>query len=271
MNFSKIALFAVAAYGFSQAAITGNVVDESGAPVKNAAVTVRTLPNLKGAFKIGNAKKDQSIIVRKAGFLPETLSVVAGQKKYDNITLKRDPIENKIDEIMAGMTIDDMIAQMTQAKVPKLNCGEGVCGSALEGGGAYTADFYKSAWSQKIPATYGKDNVHGVADVKGATIFPHNIGLGATRDSALVRRIGQAVAEEMWAAHIDLNFAPPITAPQDERWGRVYEGFGEDPASTLSAMVPPKKDTTAATPSSLKRISTKNTCHPTKPPSNKAL
>ena len=244
MIFSKFALFAVAAYGFSQAAITGNVVDESRAPVKNAAVTVRTLPNLlanartltndKGAFKIGNAKKDQSIIVRKAGFLPETLSVVAGQKKYDNITLKRDPIENKIDEIMAGMTMDDMIAQMTQAKVPKLNCGEGVCGSALEGGGAYTADFYKSAWSQKIPATYGKDNVHGVADVKGATIFPHNIGLGATRDSALVRKIGQAVAEEMWAAHIDLNFAPAITVPQDERWGRVYEGFGEDPELAVS-------------------------------------
>ncbi len=244
MNFSKIALFAVAAYSFSQATITGNVVDESGAPVKNAAVTVRTLPNLlasartltndKGAFKLGNAKKDQSIIVRKAGFLPETLSVVAGQKKYENITLKRDPIENKIDEIMAKMTMDDMIAQMTQAKVPMLKCGEGVCGSALEGGGAYTADFYKSAWSQKIPATYGKDNVHGVADVKGATIFPHNIGLGATRDSALVRKIGQAVAEEMWAAHIDLNFAPAITVPQDERWGRVYEGFGEDPELAVS-------------------------------------
>ena len=116
MNFSKIALFAFAAYSFSLAGITGNVVDESGAPVHNAAVTVRTLPNLlanartltndKGAFKLGNAKKDQSIIVRKAGFLPETLSVVAGQKKYENITLKRDPIENKIDEIMAKMTID---------------------------------------------------------------------------------------------------------------------------------------------------------------------
>ena len=128
MNFSKFGIFAFATFAAVsavQAGITGNVIDESGAPVKNAAVTVRTLPNLlanartltndKGAFKLGNAKKDQSIIVRKAGFLPETLSVVAGQKKYDNITLKRDPIENKIDEIMAGMTIDDMIAQMTQA------------------------------------------------------------------------------------------------------------------------------------------------------------
>ena len=247
MNISKISIFAFATFAAAtavQASIKGTIVDESGSPIHNAAVTVRTFPDLlssaralsndKGIFNIGNAKKGQSIVVRKAGFLPETLSVVPGQKSYGNITLKGDPIENKIDEIMAGMTMDDMIAQMTQAKVPKLNCGEGVCGSALEGGGAYNADFHVNAWSQKIPVTYGKDNVHGVADVKGATIFPHNIGLGATRDSALVRRIGQAVAEEMWAAHIDLNFAPAITVPQDERWGRVYEGFGEDPELAVS-------------------------------------
>lgn len=125
MYFSKVALFAVAAYDFLLA-------------------SARTLTNDKGTFKLGSAKKDQSIIVRKAGFLPETLSMVAGQKKYENITLKRDPIENKIDEIMAKMTIDDMIAQMTQAKVPMLKCGEGVCGSAHEGGGAYTAVFYNT-------------------------------------------------------------------------------------------------------------------------------
>ena len=144
----------------------------------------RTLTNDKGAFKLRNAKKDQSIIVRKAGFLPETLSVVAGQKKYDNITLKRDPIENKIDEIMAGMTIDDMIAQMTQAKVPKLNCGEGVCGSALEGGGAYTADFYKSAWSQKIPATYEAAIEQGALSVMAS--FSQVNGIHQHIDSTLL-------------------------------------------------------------------------------------
>lgn len=77
--------------------------------------------------------------------------------------------------------------------------------------------------------TYGKDCVHGAADLINGTVFPHNIGLGATRDSALVRRIGQATAEEMWAAHIDYNFAPALSVPQDERWGRTYEGFGEKP------------------------------------------
>ena len=247
MKLSAIGFFAVTSLALTHAGIRGNVIDESGAPIKNATVTVRALPKLvasartlsddKGAFDFDKAKlnaagkkalkkRGQSLIVRKTGFLPETLSV-APNKNYGNITLKRNPIENRIDELIASMTIDDMIAQMTQAKAPATTCGGKLCGSALEGGGAYTADFYTKAWNHKIPVTYGKDNVHGVADVTGATIFPHNIGLGATRDSALVRKIGQAVAEEMWAAHIDLNFAPAITVPQDERWGRVYEGFGE--------------------------------------------
>ena len=247
MKLSAIGFFAVASIALSHAGIKGTVIDETGAPIKDATVTVRALPNLlssartlsdeKGTFDFDKAKlnaaskkalkkKGQSLIVRKTGFLPETLSV-APNKNYGNITLKRDPIENRIDELMASMTIDDMIAQMTQAKAPNTTCGGKLCGSALEGGGAYTADFYTKAWKHKIPVTYGKDNVHGVADVTNATIFPHNIGLGATRDSALVRKIGQVVAEEMWAAHIDLNFAPAITVPQDERWGRVYEGFGE--------------------------------------------
>ena len=179
---------------------------------------------------------EQSLVIRKAGFLPETLQVVT-QKDYGKITLKRDPIETKIDALMSSMSLDDMIAQMTQAQATTVNCGGSTCGSALEGGGNYTATFYSKAWSQTIPVAYGKDNVHGMGDVKNATIFPHNIGLGATRDSALVRKIGQAVAEEMWAAHIDLNFAPTITVPQDERWGRTYEGFGETPelAASLGA------------------------------------
>lgn len=170
----------------------------------------------------------QALVVRKAGFLPETLSV-ANTADMEKIVLKRDPVEDKVDQLMAAMSMDDMIAQMTQAQVPTATFNGATLGSALQGGGEYSSTFYKTAWAKAIPVSYGKDNVHGMGDVKGATIFPHNIGLGATRDSALVRRIGQAVAEEMWAAHIDLNFAPALSIPRDERWGRVYEGFGEVP------------------------------------------
>lgn len=226
----------------ANAAVQGSVFDESGAPIKDAVVSIKTLPNLlpdartlsnaKGKFTIKDKVADpQVLIVRKTGFLPETLSVAAvvDPKNPAKIILKRDPIEDQIDSLMSGMTIDDMIAQMTQALVPHVNCGNSICGSALQGGGAYAAEFYKNAWAQKIPVTYGKDCVHGAADLINGTVFPHNIGLGATRDSALVRRIGQATAEEMWAAHIDYNFAPALSVPQDERWGRTYEGFGEKP------------------------------------------
>lgn len=238
-------MLAMAIPGF--AAITGNVVDAQGAPVKDAVVSVKTLPNLmpdartlskaKGDFRLKEKFADpQVLIVRKAGFLPETLTVAKlaelaaeNGKEPAKIVLKRDPVEDRIDSLMADMSLDDMIAQMTEAMVPNVKCGNGICGSALQGGGAYSADFYKSGWAQKIPVTYGKDCVHGAADLINGTVFPHNIGLGATRDSALVRRIGQATAEEMWAAHIDYNFAPALSVPQDERWGRTYEGFGEKP------------------------------------------
>ncbi len=179
-----------------------------------------------------SSAESQVLVVRKAGFLPETLQV-SGDKDYGSITLKRDPIEDQIDEIIAGMSTDEMIAQMTQPAVG-MGCGSYACGSALQGGGGYSPTFYTSAWSAEIPVLYGKDNVHGMGDVSGATIFPHNIGLGATRDSALVRKIGKAVAIEMWAAHIDYNFAPAVTVPRDERWGRTYEGFGENPELVAS-------------------------------------
>ncbi len=228
----------VGAFAMSaSAAISGNIFDEANNPIKDAVVSVKTLPgimpnartlsNAKGKFTIKDkVDEPQVLIVRKTGFLPETLSVASDVK---SIVLKRDPIENQIDSLMAGMSLDAMIAQMTQALVPHVMCGENPCGSILQGGGAYAAELYKTAWATQIPVSYGKDNVHGVADVINAVVYPHNIGLGATRDSALVRKIGQAVAEEMWAAHIDLNFAPALSVPQDERWGRTYEGFGEKP------------------------------------------
>ncbi|MEL6753663.1 MAG: glycoside hydrolase family 3 N-terminal domain-containing protein, partial [Pseudomonadota bacterium] len=81
-----------------------------------------------------------------------------------------------------------------------------------------------------IPTMWGTDAVHGHTNIVGATIFPHNIGLGATRDADLIRRIGHATAVEIEVTGIDWNFSPTIAVAQDDRWGRTYESYSEDPA-----------------------------------------
>ncbi len=81
----------------------------------------------------------------------------------------------------------------------------------------------------KIPIIYGLDVVHGVGPVNGATVFPHNVGLGATRDPALVEDVGAAVAAEAAGVGADFPFAPVVAVARDERWGRTYEAFGETP------------------------------------------
>jgi beta-glucosidase len=81
-----------------------------------------------------------------------------------------------------------------------------------------------------IPMIYAADTVHGFGNLQGGTMFPHNIGLGATRDADLVKRIAQITAIESTACGVDWTFSPCLTVPQDDRWGRVYEGYSEDPA-----------------------------------------
>jgi beta-glucosidase len=81
-----------------------------------------------------------------------------------------------------------------------------------------------------IPLLWGTDAVHGHNNIRGATIFPHNVGLGATRDAKLIERIGVATAAEIAVTGIDWTFAPTLAIATDSRWGRSYESFGEDPA-----------------------------------------
>lgn len=114
-------------------------------------------------------------------------------------------------------------------------------GSLLSGGGSAPVGNTQLAWARmlndfreqslksrlQIPLIYGVDAVHGHNNVKDAVIFPHNIGLGATRDADLVQRIGRATAEEVAATNVDWDFAPVLAGARDERWGRTYEAFGE--------------------------------------------
>ena len=87
----------------------------------------------------------------------------------------------------------------------------------------------------KIPILWGTDAVHGHNNVIGATIFPHNIGLGAAKNQKLMKQIGAAVAKEVASTGIIWTFAPTIAVPQNDLWGRTYEGFSED-ASLVSEL-----------------------------------
>lgn len=155
------------------------------------------------------------------------------------------PIEQRVDALLAQMTLAEKIGQMTQVENNSLTPEDVTTyfiGSVLSGGGSLTArntpkewftyvqGFQKAALTTRlgIPLIYGVDSVHGHAHVYGATIFPHNIGLGATHDPALVEQTGRITAEEMAATGIRWNFSPVVAVPQDIRWGRTYEGYSEN-------------------------------------------
>ncbi|TWT79198.1 Periplasmic beta-glucosidase precursor [Planctomycetes bacterium CA13] len=156
--------------------------------------------------------------------------------------------DEQIKPLLAKMTLQEKIGQMTQPDQDSLQSETDIetffVGSILSGGNsdpqdgntleAWTALYLrcqKQAMSTRlgIPLLYGVDAVHGHNNVIGAVIFPHNLGLGCTGDPELIREISEITAKEVRATGIEWTFAPCITVPQDERWGRTYEGYSEDP------------------------------------------
>jgi len=153
---------------------------------------------------------------------------------------------DKATSLLATMTSDEKLAQMQQIERANVSAADittyGV-GSVYSQGGSAPSTNTPTGWADmvdgfrtasfssrlKIPIIYGLDVVHGVGPVKGATVFPHNIGLGATRDVALVEQVATAVAEEAAGSGADFPFAPVVAVARDERWGRTYESFGETP------------------------------------------
>ncbi len=160
----------------------------------------------------------------------------------------RQPTHRRVADLLRRMTLEEKVGQMTQTERgavfgnPSL-IAEWQVGSVLSGGGSTPPVNEPAAWLEmvnsfqeqalttrlQIPLIYGIDAVHGLGIVQGATIFPHNIGLGATRDTRLVEAIGEATAEETRAIGVPWNFAPCVCVTLDERWGRSYESYGEDP------------------------------------------
>lgn len=164
-------------------------------------------------------------------------------------------VDDRVKALLAQMTLAEKIGQMTQVEknsiTPK-DVTRYFIGSVLSGGGgsparntpedwlAMVSGFQEAALSTRlgIPLLYGVDAVHGTAAVVDATVFPQNVGLGAADDPDLMRRIGAATAAEMAATGIRWNFGPVVAVPQDIRWGRTYEGYGENTELVSRLAVP---------------------------------
>jgi beta-glucosidase len=177
-----------------------------------------------------------------------TLAIAAPASAADPYQDPSLPVPQRVSDLLSRMTLAEKIGQMTQTEryqvyddpTPITTYG---LGSILSGGGSTPTENTPEAWADMIdrfqsaalatrlhiPLLYGIDSVHGDGNMYGATVFPHNIGLGATRDPALVRAVEHTTAEETRASGPQWTFAPCICAAQDDRWGRTYESFSEDP------------------------------------------
>jgi beta-glucosidase len=167
------------------------------------------------------------------------------------------PVKARVSDLMSRMTLDDKLGQMIQPErlgiTDLADLATYRVGSLLSGGSSQPTPNTPESWADMydnfqratlaaplgIPLIYGVDAVHGHNGVKGATVFPHNIGLGATRDPGLARKIGRATAEEVSGTGIDWTFAPCLCVARDDRWGRTYESFGEIPqiASSMTTVI----------------------------------
>lgn len=158
------------------------------------------------------------------------------------------PVKKRVADLLARMSPAEKAGQMTQAERNALSSQGDIAtydlGSLLSGGGSVPTPNTAAAWAKmvdayqlraqatrfQIPLIYGVDAVHGHNNVIGSTIMPHNVGLGATRDPRTVEKTGAVTANEVRATGIPWDFAPCLCVSRDDRWGRAYEAYGEDPA-----------------------------------------
>jgi beta-glucosidase len=156
-------------------------------------------------------------------------------------------LQTKVDSLMSLMTLDEKIGQMVQVDIKGIKDPNEISkyslGSILCGGDSEINDITATGWANyydmlqsyalksrlKIPIIFGVDAVHGHNNVEGAVIFPHNIGIGCTRNTKLAELEGKVTAEEIAGTGMDWDFAPCIAVVRDIRWGRTYEGYGESP------------------------------------------
>ena len=167
--------------------------------------------------------------------------------------VKKDPaLEAKIEELLAQLSLEEKVGQMIQPEIRHLtpqDVKDYHIGSVLNGGGSvpngnryskaadwlaiadayYQASMDDSDGKLAIPIMWGTDAVHGVGNIVGATLFPHNIALGAARNPELIKEIGHITATEIAVTGLDWDFSPTVAVARDDRWGRTYESYSEHP------------------------------------------
>lgn len=165
-----------------------------------------------------------------------------GAEIYENSSI---PINERVSDLLKRMTVEEKVAQCIQTERNyrgPASVADNLYGSVLSGGGSVPTPNTFEGWQTMIknyqseaantrlgiPIIYGIDSVHGFAHTRGSTVFPHNIGLGATRNADLVKKIGEITALETAALGINWSFSPCTADPQNIRWGRSYEGYSQD-------------------------------------------
>jgi beta-glucosidase len=164
-----------------------------------------------------------------------------------------DETEYRINTILHQMNLEEKVAQLFMVEIGSIapkDLEKYKIGAILNGGGSFpykkkdhtpddwvnlAEEYFQASITRnddgpKIPVLWGTDAVHGHNNLKGATLFPHNIGLGATRNAELLKTIGEITAIQVLLTGLDLTFAPALSVPRDDRWGRTYEGFSEHPS-----------------------------------------
>ncbi|GAA3816280.1 glycoside hydrolase family 3 protein [Streptomyces chiangmaiensis] len=222
-------------------------------PAGTASGAVQTIqvPTLKD----GSAESAETIplklTVTGAKAPAETPQIVVDAHGLPYLNAKL-PVKKRVADLLGRMSLQEKAGQMTQAERGAMSRPGDIAdydlGSLLSGGGSTPTPNTPAAWAKmvdgfqlraqatrfQIPLIYGVDAVHGHNNLAGATVMPHNIGIGATRDPGLAEKAGAVTAAEVRATGIPWDFAPCLCVSRDERWGRSYESFGEDPALVQS-------------------------------------
>ncbi|MEU5366098.1 glycoside hydrolase family 3 N-terminal domain-containing protein [Streptomyces sp. NPDC005925] len=225
--------------------VTGTLTFPAGTP-SGTARTVE-VPTLKDRSAESAETIPLKLTVTGARAPAETPQVVVDAHGLPYLDTRL-PVRKRVADLVSRLSLEEKAGQMTQAERGALTAPGDIAaydlGSLLSGGGSTPTPNTAEAWAKmidgfqlraratryQIPLIYGVDAVHGHNNLVGATIMPHNIGIGATRDPELAGRTGAVTAAEVRATGVPWDFAPCLCVTRDERWGRSYEAFGEDPA-----------------------------------------